>query len=72
VPDRHRRAEIPADDLHVDLGAGEEGQQDRPERRQIIHPWCQRQVDEIAGDRADDDLKKCDGNRNPGLQRGRD
>ena len=68
-PDRHRRSEIPANDLHIDLGAGEKGQEDRPEPREIVHPGCQGHVDEVAGDRADDDFEQSHGNRDPGLHR---
>ena len=48
--DAHRRAEVPANDVNVDLGAGEKGQQDRPKTREVVHPGCQCQIDDVARD----------------------
>jgi len=70
--DCHCRCEIPANDVHVDFGARQGGQQDRPKACEVIDPLCQFKVDEIAGHRADDDLEQRDGNRDPRLHRRRD
>ena len=66
---RHRRAEMPANDVRVDLGACKESQKDRSEPSEIIDPGCQRHVDKVAGDRPDDDLEQGHRYRDPGLQR---
>ena len=70
--DRHCRSEMPPNDLCIDLGAGKKGQQDRPEPGEVVDPGCQGEVDEIAGDRADDDLEQSHRDRDPGLQRSGD
>ena len=63
---------MPADHLRVDLGAGQEGQQDGAEAREEVDPWRERQANEIAGDCADHDLDQRDRYRDPDRQHGCD
>ena len=56
---------MPADDLRVDLGAGEEGQQDGAEAGEEVDPLGEREADRVAGDRADHDLDKRHRDRDP-------
>jgi hypothetical protein len=64
-PDADARPEIPAHDLDIDLGSGQEREEDRAETRQVVDPRGQRQSDQISGDRADDDLDQRHRDRGP-------
>src|SRR5262245_12961598 len=64
--------EVASHDLHVDLGAGQEGQQDGAEAREIIDPRRQWQADGIAGNRTDNDLDQRDRQRQPDRDQRRD
>ena len=70
--DRHRRAEMPANDFRIDLGARKKGQKDCSEPGEIIDPGCERHGYDVAGDGANDDLEKRHLDGNPGLQGGRE
>src|SRR5438132_12524065 len=65
--DTHGRAEVAANDVHVDLGPGEKRQQDRPKAREIIHPRSEREVDDVAGDRANNDFEQSNRDSDPAL-----
>ena len=49
----------------IDLRAGEEGEQDGAEAGKEVDPRRERQADQVAGDRADDDFGECHRNRDP-------
>jgi hypothetical protein len=70
--DAHGRAKVAANDVHIDFGAGEKRQQDRPEPCEIVHPGREGQIDDVAGDGADNYFEQGDRNRDPALRDGSD
>src|SRR5439155_4409522 len=50
--DRQRRLQVNTQGVGVDLGAGEEGEEDRPEAGEEVDPFAGLQAEEVAADHA--------------------
>jgi hypothetical protein len=53
---------MPADHGRIDLGAGQKGQHNGADAGQVVDPVGRRQAEQVAAERADDDLHEGDGN----------
>ena len=61
---RHAGPEVLAHNARLDLGSGQEGQQDCTKACEEVDPICNLETDEVARDASHHDLDECDGNRN--------